>query len=531
MLPEWKGPRAQRFLDFRTEFEEGVVASPKMFKLTEEERAIVLPVQLKAAVKSVESARVTTTKVTQLYTQRKLQGMASVEEQTEDAEKAKVKDAKVYLCELWKALGTAQNFGLNDTRREIRQRLAEMVIKKNELFPSISKLLTHYQGIEVDMVTYGVDIDPQELARHLMDVIPTQTRMVLEAMLAERADDPMAIVDRLTTMRQHSGDGCLGREAGRPSAVSPGDGGHGQAKLLGGGLPPRKDDTCGRCGRSPRHALDDCPAKGVKCKRCLKMDHFARHCRGKEATEAARDKEGRGDRSDRSRQGHSRRPTRDHRHDNGRKGGSDRRRDGTAKAANNRRPRSHSSSSESNSSSDSHSPEPPAGRRRGRGLVTRMARAREESLNSTSSLSETEPSLLGDTDSDRCSGPIDSSHSYGLASGHKPRSHSRCGDRRTLKSQHTGTGWRSPLIKRITANVTTVTGPRRGAASRSSPWVACADSGSTHNIESLDRVRAAGALLSHWEEPVCLRTVKKERKGVRGPPALCGAGAHPAADP
>ena len=41
-----------------------------------------------------------------------------------------------------------------------------------------------------------------------------------------------------------------------------------------------KDRSCGRCGKTPSHARQQCPAPDVKCNSCGKIGHYARLCRG-----------------------------------------------------------------------------------------------------------------------------------------------------------------------------------------------------------------------------------------------------------
>ena len=44
----------------------------------------------------------------------------------------------------------------------------------------------------------------------------------------------------------------------------------------------RKDSpSCTRCGKSPPHTRDKCPAKDAVCRRCSKKGHFQKVCRSK----------------------------------------------------------------------------------------------------------------------------------------------------------------------------------------------------------------------------------------------------------
>ena len=41
----------------------------------------------------------------------------------------------------------------------------------------------------------------------------------------------------------------------------------------------KKPEKCPRCGRTPSHLKQDCPAKGVQCHQCGKLGHFKKVCR------------------------------------------------------------------------------------------------------------------------------------------------------------------------------------------------------------------------------------------------------------
>lgn len=43
--------------------------------------------------------------------------------------------------------------------------------------------------------------------------------------------------------------------------------------------PGRQDNLCGKCGRSHSTSTESCPAKGMKCYKCDKLNHFASVCR------------------------------------------------------------------------------------------------------------------------------------------------------------------------------------------------------------------------------------------------------------
>ena len=42
---------------------------------------------------------------------------------------------------------------------------------------------------------------------------------------------------------------------------------------------------CGRCGKSPGHKREDCPAKDAKCYKCDKRGHYSTQCRLKHVSE------------------------------------------------------------------------------------------------------------------------------------------------------------------------------------------------------------------------------------------------------
>ena len=44
-----------------------------------------------------------------------------------------------------------------------------------------------------------------------------------------------------------------------------------------------KDRSCGRCGKTPSHTRQQCPARDVKCNSCGKIGHYARLCRGSDS--------------------------------------------------------------------------------------------------------------------------------------------------------------------------------------------------------------------------------------------------------
>lgn len=49
-------------------------------------------------------------------------------------------------------------------------------------------------------------------------------------------------------------------------------------------LPGNKKEACQRCGRSPLHNRQNCPAKEERCFRCNKMGHFGAVCKSKEVS-------------------------------------------------------------------------------------------------------------------------------------------------------------------------------------------------------------------------------------------------------
>lgn len=38
-------------------------------------------------------------------------------------------------------------------------------------------------------------------------------------------------------------------------------------------------NSCGRCGKTPQHQWNVCPARDVECRKCHKKGHFAAVCR------------------------------------------------------------------------------------------------------------------------------------------------------------------------------------------------------------------------------------------------------------
>ena len=56
------------------------------------------------------------------------------------------------------------------------------------------------------------------------------------------------------------------------------DGIRGRGKKRGP-KPDQLTEKCPRCGRTPSHLKQDCPAKGVQCHQCGKLGHFKKVCR------------------------------------------------------------------------------------------------------------------------------------------------------------------------------------------------------------------------------------------------------------
>ena len=51
-----------------------------------------------------------------------------------------------------------------------------------------------------------------------------------------------------------------------------------------GGGPQHKDQKCSRCGRSPKHSKQQCPARDSVCKKCYKKGHYATCCFSKDVS-------------------------------------------------------------------------------------------------------------------------------------------------------------------------------------------------------------------------------------------------------
>ena len=47
------------------------------------------------------------------------------------------------------------------------------------------------------------------------------------------------------------------------------------------GIEPSKEKVCGRCGKSPIHKVQQCPAKDVTCHKCGRKGHYQAVCRSK----------------------------------------------------------------------------------------------------------------------------------------------------------------------------------------------------------------------------------------------------------
>ena len=53
------------------------------------------------------------------------------------------------------------------------------------------------------------------------------------------------------------------------------------------GMQRQDSPMCTRCGKSPPHTKDRCPAKDAVCRRCSKKGHYQKFCRSKNTSESA----------------------------------------------------------------------------------------------------------------------------------------------------------------------------------------------------------------------------------------------------
>eukprot|EP00918_Siedleckia_nematoides_P001548 GHVU01003653.1.p1 GENE.GHVU01003653.1~~GHVU01003653.1.p1 ORF type:complete len:717 (+),score=84.69 GHVU01003653.1:50-2152(+) len=171
----------------------------------------------------------------------------------------------------------------------------------SEFGGNVHELLIHFNELRSDTVKYGALYTEEMLADLLIRSSPARIQDLLRLTMKEDQKDPNRVVEELRTLanatgatlgtgsklsvREEDGTALFTGRLNRPGRVE------GKESLEEKrGFPKRRpqrqfeEGGCGRCGFEQHNNADDCPARGVICRRCGKKGHYARQCKTKSET-------------------------------------------------------------------------------------------------------------------------------------------------------------------------------------------------------------------------------------------------------